>query len=243
MDKPTLPEVRDRRAEVAVRAMTRGGESRTGYRVRVSSTQADVRAAQSLRFQVFNLELNEGLESSYATLRDEDPFDPVCDHLLVEDESSGEVVGTYRLQTGTMALANLGFYSAQEFEFGAFRDVYGEMVELGRACVHRSHRNLQVLTLLWRGIRVRPRAWLPLPDRMQFADVAGSAGWCRGVSGVGTGLLGGCAIPDAPHPAICVSSRRSGRRCEKNPPSVTCLPLVGCPHLRCAGVGWLVQNH
>jgi putative hemolysin len=73
--------------------------------------------------------------------------------LLVEDESSGEVVGTYRLQTGTMALANLGFYSAQEFEFGAFRDVYGEMVELGRACVHRSHRNLQVLTLLWRGIR------------------------------------------------------------------------------------------
>ena len=153
MDKPTLPVVRDRRAEVAVRAMTRGGEARTGYRVRVSSTEADVRAAQSLRFQVFNIELNEGLESSYATLRDEDPFDPVCDHLLVEDESTGDVVGTYRLQTGTMAMANLGFYSAQEFEFGTFQDVHGEMVELGRACVHRSHRNLHVLTLLWRGIR------------------------------------------------------------------------------------------
>ena len=47
-------------------------------------------------FLVFNLELNEGLESSYSTLRDEDPFDAICDHLLVENKDTGEVVGTYQ---------------------------------------------------------------------------------------------------------------------------------------------------
>ena len=81
------------------------------YRLRRAECEADVRAAQTLRFLVFNLELNEGLENSYSTLRDEDPFDAICDHLLVEDSRTGEVVGTYRLQTGKKARENLGFYS------------------------------------------------------------------------------------------------------------------------------------
>ena len=126
--------------------------SSTGYRLRVATCQADVRAAQTLRFLVFNLELNEGLESAYATLRDEDPFDAICDHLLVENEQTGEVVGTYRLQTGPKAVANRGFYSAQEFDFRPYAAINSQIVELGRACVHRDHRNLHVLALLWRGI-------------------------------------------------------------------------------------------
>ena len=122
------------------------------YRLRLSREQTDIRAAQALRFLVFNLELNEGLESSYSTLRDEDAFDPVCDHLLVEDHRTGEVVGTYRLQTGLTALANLGYYSALEFDFTPYEPYRRQIVELGRACVHRDHRNLAVLGLLWRGI-------------------------------------------------------------------------------------------
>jgi putative hemolysin len=133
------------------RALLRG-RGATRYRIRQASCTADIEAAQALRFEVFNLELNEGLASSYATGRDADPFDAVCDHLLVEEIGSGDVVGTYRLQTGRMATANRGFYSAQEFDFGVFDPVLSEMVELGRACVHRSHRNLQVLSMLWRGI-------------------------------------------------------------------------------------------
>ena len=70
------------------------------YAVRLALSQADVHAAQSLRFQVFNLELNEGLAQSYATGLDADPFDAVCDHLLVEHVATGQIVGTYRLQTG-----------------------------------------------------------------------------------------------------------------------------------------------
>jgi len=122
------------------------------YAVRLAGNADEVRAAQALRFEVFNLELNEGLAQSYVTGLDEDPFDAVCDHLIVEHLPSGQVVGTYRLQTGKSAKSNLGYYCAQEFEFEVFELLRGEVVELGRACVHREHRNLVVLGMLWKGI-------------------------------------------------------------------------------------------
>src|SRR5579863_413795 len=116
--------------------------SRSHYRVRLAASQTDVRAAQLLRFVVFNLELREGLEQSYATCLDADAFDPICDHLLVEDTRTNEVIGTYRLQTGPKAAANLGYYSAQEFDFTPYEKYRSEIIELGRACVHSDHRNL-----------------------------------------------------------------------------------------------------
>jgi putative hemolysin len=122
------------------------------YAVRIALSQEDIHAAQSLRFQVFNLELNEGLAQSYTTGRDADPFDVVCDHLLVEHVCTGQIVGTYRLQSGLSAAKNLGYYSEQEFCFGVFEPHRNQIVELGRACVHRQHRNLVVLGLLWKGI-------------------------------------------------------------------------------------------
>jgi len=122
------------------------------YATRVARTEAEIRAAQALRFEVFNLELNEGLAASHATGLDADPFDAVCDHLLVEHIPSGSIVGTYRLQTGTTAGKNLGYYSAQEFDFSPFEPMRHEIVELGRACVHKQHRNLLVLGRLWKGI-------------------------------------------------------------------------------------------
>ena len=74
-----------------------------GYRVRLAQSTGEIRAAQELRFQVFNLELNEGLAASHQSGLDADPFDSVCDHLLVEHVPSGQMVGTYRLQTGAAA--------------------------------------------------------------------------------------------------------------------------------------------
>lgn len=132
-------------------------EARGHYLLRLATTQQDVHSAQALRFLVFNLELHEGLDSSYATCRDEDPFDAVCDHLLVEDTRTHEVVGTYRLQTGRTAASHLGYYSEQEFDFGPFEAERGRIIELGRACVHAEHRNLAVLGLLWKGIAAYAR--------------------------------------------------------------------------------------
>ncbi len=122
------------------------------YATRLANSEAEKKAAQALRFAVFNLELNEGLAQSYATGLDTDPFDAVCDHLLVEHLPSKQIVGTYRLQMGAVAGKELGYYCAQEFEFGVFEPLRDEIVELGRACVHRQHRNLVVLGLLWKGI-------------------------------------------------------------------------------------------
>jgi putative hemolysin len=122
------------------------------YATRLACDAADLHAAQALRFEVFNVELNEGLEQSFATGRDEDPFDAVCDHLVVEHLPSQRIVGTYRLQTGVSAARNRGYYSEQEFEFEVFEPARAEIIELGRACVHREHRNLIVLGLLWKGV-------------------------------------------------------------------------------------------
>ncbi len=120
------------------------------YEFRVAGSSAEVSLAQRLRYEVFNVELGEGLAESAETGLDVDAFDSVCDHLLILHE--GFVVGTYRMQTGISAKRNMGYYSEQEFDFSPFESIRSEVLELGRACVHKEHRNLNVLHLLWRGI-------------------------------------------------------------------------------------------
>lgn len=127
------------------------------YRARLAQTAADITAAQALRFDVFNLELDEGLVHAYDDGLDADPFDAVCAHLIVEEKLSGVVVGTYRMQTGMQARANLGYYSEREFDFSLFEAARHQMLELGRACIHRQHRNFAVLNLLWKGIAAHAR--------------------------------------------------------------------------------------
>jgi putative hemolysin len=129
------------------------------YTARLAGSSTDLGAAQRLRFEVFNEELGEGLASAWETGRDADQFDAVCDHLLVEERASGRTVGTYRLLPGLRArTTGVGFYSAQEFDFAPFEPQAERLLELGRACVHREHRNQSVLGLLWRGIAVVARA-------------------------------------------------------------------------------------
>lgn len=128
------------------------GAATTTYSIRLAASDKEIREAQTLRFLVFNLEMGEGLEESYRTLLDQDPFDEVCDHLIVEHVESGQIVGTYRLHTGAMAADNIGFYSNAEFDLSPFDTIRNEIVELGRACVHSQHRNMEVLGLLWNAI-------------------------------------------------------------------------------------------
>ncbi len=126
--------------------------STTGYKVRTTRAMDDIEAAQRLRYEIFNLELGEGLAESQERGLDADRFDMQCDHLIIEDVKTRAVVGTYRLQTGMMANAGLGYYSAQEFDFSPYEPLRHELLELGRACIHKDHRKRAVLDLLWRGI-------------------------------------------------------------------------------------------
>lgn len=127
------------------------------YVARLATTPADIDAACGLRFRVFNMELGEGFASSWHTGLDQDRFDPVCDHLIVEDQSLQQIVGTYRMQTGQNAMLHFGYYSEQEFDFSPYEAVRSLTLELGRACIDRDHRTSEVLTLLWRGIALYAR--------------------------------------------------------------------------------------
>ena len=122
------------------------------YEVSLATTLEQVRACQRLRYEVFNAELGEGLESSHALGLDRDRFDVICDHLMVRETETGGVVGTYRMQTGYRAKGNAGYYSQEFFDFAPYEALRGAMLELGRACVQRDHRDSIVLMLLWKGI-------------------------------------------------------------------------------------------
>jgi len=123
-----------------------------GYVVRLAENEKEMQAAYRLRFMVFNLELNEGLESAYVDGLDVDRYDAVCDHLIVVHKETGNVIGTYRLQMGDVAKKNFGYYSEQEFDMMPYEGMRSQIVELGRACIQRDHRSSEVLHLLWRGI-------------------------------------------------------------------------------------------
>lgn len=122
------------------------------YRLRFARTAEDIDRLLALRFEVFNLELGEGLDESYDTGRDTDDFDASCHHMLVE-RTDGTMIGTYRMQTAAMAARGRGFYSAIEYDLDALpRGVLDQSVEIGRACIHRRHRKRTVLFLLWQGL-------------------------------------------------------------------------------------------
>lgn len=123
------------------------------YTVRFARSEEEVDAALRLRFEVFNLELNEGLEASFINERDEDEFDKTCHHLIVIENATQKIIGTYRVRTMEMAQSAFGFYSAGEFAVEDLPyEVLAESLETGRACIAREHRNSRVLFLLWKGL-------------------------------------------------------------------------------------------
>jgi putative hemolysin len=122
------------------------------FRLSLAQSMEDLTQCQRLRYRVFNCELGEGLTDSDACGLDRDRFDLICDHLMVHDAASGKLVGTYRMQTGYRAKGNLGYYSEQLFDLSPFEPLRGEILELGRACVHEDYRNTTALFMLWKGI-------------------------------------------------------------------------------------------
>ncbi|MDX1637774.1 MAG: GNAT family N-acyltransferase [Balneolaceae bacterium] len=127
--------------------------SNNRYVVRFARTKQDLQEAQRLRFEVFNIELGEGLDTSFELQRDVDPYDEQCHHLLVIDKSSDQVIGTYRMQTYSMARKGIGFYTEREYKITDLPDnLLKKSVEVGRACIKRDYRNGRVLYLLWKGL-------------------------------------------------------------------------------------------
>ncbi len=119
-----------------------------GIEVAWARNSDDVRAAQRLRFDVFATEMGARLNTAWRG-HDVDLFDNYCEHLLVRDVATQEVVGTYRLLTPTQAKRVGSTYSDTEFDLTRLRSLRERMVELGRSCVHPDYRHGGVIMALW----------------------------------------------------------------------------------------------
>jgi putative hemolysin len=143
------------------------------YTVTLARDEADVRAAQRLRHDVFAGELGALLHSPQPGL-DADPFDAHCDHLLVRDTVTGQVVGTYRLLPPERAAIAGRLYSESEFDLAPLDPIRPDLVEVGRSCVHPDHRDGAVIGLIWAGIARymtdRGHAWLAGCCSIPLAD-------------------------------------------------------------------------
>jgi putative hemolysin len=134
------------------------GELRGGHLgVRIAVTAAEIDAAQALRYRVFYQDMGARPNAAMAAKgRDFDAFDAVADHLLVVDHAIGPgpegVVGTYRLIRSEAAASIGRFYSADEYDLTPVLNSAGQVMELGRSCVHPNYRNRNVMQMLWRGI-------------------------------------------------------------------------------------------
>lgn len=108
----------------------------------------EVRAAQRLRYSIFVGEMGARIQSPIAG-HDIDLFDDYCEHLIVRDQSTEEVVGTYRVLTPVQAKRVGGNYTETEFDLTRLRSMRDRMVELGRSCVHAHYRQGGVIMALW----------------------------------------------------------------------------------------------
>lgn len=122
------------------------------FEIKITRDRSEIREAQRLRFEVFNLEMKKGLQASYRQGLDVDDYDPLCDHLIVRDPNNKKVVGTYRLLRGSEAVKHFGFYSEREFVLDNIKRLSGESLELGRSCAHKDYRAKALISFMWDAI-------------------------------------------------------------------------------------------
>jgi putative hemolysin len=123
-------------------------QTRSSLIVQWAQHQDEVREAQQLRFSVFAKEMGARLKEAIPG-HDIDLFDDFCEHLIIRDEISREVIGTYRVLTPAQAKRIGSTYSDLEFDLTRLRPYRERMVELGRSCVHSDHRHGGVIMALW----------------------------------------------------------------------------------------------
>ena len=138
-------------ASVLIPAEQTGSASTPRYTLLLSTDRALIDAAQRLRHDVFTTEPGFALAGA-SDGRDADRFDEFCDHLLVREDNTGELVGCYRMLPPPGAIAAGGLYTATEFDVTGLDALRPSLVEMGRAVVRDDHRNGGVVLLMWAGI-------------------------------------------------------------------------------------------
>ncbi|GMW02051.1 MAG: hypothetical protein AMXMBFR84_31870 [Candidatus Hydrogenedentota bacterium] len=136
--------------DVDVLTLPFGG--RSPYVVGFVCSDKALEETQRLRYEVFNVELGEGLASSELSGLDRDEYDDQMTHLVLVDPEENRIVGTYRLQAARHALRHRGLYAAQEYDLAQLEPYFDHLTELGRACLAQDHRTLPAIMQLWLGV-------------------------------------------------------------------------------------------
>ncbi|MDE0925572.1 MAG: GNAT family N-acetyltransferase [Methylophilaceae bacterium] len=124
--------------------------SQPGLKVSLARNPSEVKEAQRLRYKVFAEEMGAQIANNNGL--DIDGFDAYCDHLLVRDTNTQQVIGTYRILTPKQANEAGCYYSSGEFDLSRINHLLDNTVEVGRACVHQNYRNGATITMLWGGL-------------------------------------------------------------------------------------------
>ena len=138
--KPS-PKQHDARAELPASA----------FELRIATSDDEIEEAQRLRYQVFFEELGARAKSKRSLL-DVDEYDADCEHLIVREHATQQVVGCYRIMRPDIAAKRGSYYADSEFDLSRLHHLRGSMVEVGRACIHPDYRTGSVIMLLWSGI-------------------------------------------------------------------------------------------
>jgi putative hemolysin len=192
------------------------------YSILIAATDEEIVAAQRLRYQVFAGEMGAQLHTDRPGL-DIDEFDEFADHLIVREDRTGEVVGTYRMLPPHRA-ANAGrLYSDGEFDLTRLAPLRDVLVETGRSCVHPDHRSGAVINLMWTGIarylHLHGHRWLagcasvPLADGGVSADSVWELARTKHISPPALR-----AVPRRPYPTSAPESTQPAKLLAAVPP-------------------------
>lgn len=116
-----------------------------------ATTSDEIEALQRLRFNVYTREMNVIFPDAVNGI-DKDRFDDFCEHLMVCDARTNQVVGTYRIMSPTKAVEAGGYYSESEFDLSPLAGIRSVLSECGRSCTHPDYRGGAAIMLLWTGI-------------------------------------------------------------------------------------------
>jgi len=119
--------------------------------VGLAHTTTETLEAQRLRYRIFSEELGARLPTRIPGI-DQDSYDPFCEHLIVRDETSGKIIGTYRILSPQAARQAGSYYSETEFNLDRLKHLRDRTVEIGRSCIDRDYRTGGTIALLWSGL-------------------------------------------------------------------------------------------
>lgn len=120
--------------------------------IKTAQTKEELQEILKLRYDVF---IEEGMKKRKFVKIDFDRYDLLADHIIVQHKETGVIIGTYRL---LCSLFTHEFYSENEFDLSQFLKSPGIKLELGRACIHKDHRNGVSINLVWKGLGAYAKA-------------------------------------------------------------------------------------